>query len=672
MAIFLHKYDFHPFPKIRAERRQILYLSRMNIVRIILIAGAVLWSTLSKASDTLVWNETRTFAVMGLENHVAWAPESAQISPGNVTTAPENAFKYTKSPFVFSNAYGPVWLKWTICNESDRIRRLFVEPLSAYIYRADIQVLSEHNGVFQLQRDSAVMEPQFKQMISRSRHFKLHVEVEPQTCATVFLRLQPHTIPLYFDLQIWDEDKRKVFEQREYIILGSFLGFNLIFIFILALALINTKLRYQWNFLLFTFFGILFIAIDTGAALQFIWPHAPDNQYRWILLTVNLYLVFGMLYIRGHFYTRENFKTIDVIFKAITAAAVALSPFSLALAAQPSAFAFWILRLHCGLYILCAFCIIVVTSYIFYRTRKAEYVWFMGGFTLHGLSMVATNLQYLGIGIPDTVNTLLVQAGYPPFSFHIRAGFLIGVVVEIAVIFFISINRYKTAQEEKERALRELAAQKEDNFNALVISIENERRRIAQDLHDQFGVMLSAIQMQLAVLSEKTDDEATQKQLSKIVADVSEANRDLRNISHKLMPGSLSKSGLKAAVEELISRIQAGNPGLVIYFYTNVDAGRFNEKARLHLFRIIQEGLNNMVRHAGATEASVQLLQHNGEVLLTLEDNGQGFDQLEKRSGIGLSNMKRRTLILNGKLNIDSTPGRGTTVSVAVPKAELF
>lgn len=644
----------------------------MDGFRVILIIGAMLWGSSGKASDTLLWNEARTFAVMGQGTLVAWAPESAQLSPGNVAMALESAFQPTRSPFVFSNVYGPVWLKWTICNVSDSVRRLLVEPLSAYIYRADIQVLHSINGVVEIQRDSAALEPHFKKNISRSRHFKLRVQIDPNACATVFLRLQPRTIPLYFDLQVWDEDKRKVFEQREYIILGSFLGFNLIFIFILALALINTKLRYQWNFLLFTFFGILFIAIDTGAALQFIWPHAPDNQYRWILLTVNLYLVFGMFYIRGHFYTREKFKTIDILFKAITGAALALSPFSLALAAQPGNFAFWILRLHCGLYILCAFCIIVVTTYIFYRTRKAEYIWFMGGFTLHGLSMVATNLQYLGIGIPDTVNTLLVEAGYPPFSFHIRGGFLLGVVVEIAVIFFISINRYKTAQEEKERALRELATQKEENFNALVISIENERRRIAQDLHDQFGVMLSAIQMQLTVLSEKSDKEADKKQLLKIVADVNEANRDLRNISHKLMPGSLSKSGLKVAVEELISRIQAGNPGLNIYFYTNVDVGRFSEKARLHLFRIIQEGLHNIVRHAGAGEASVQLLQHNGEVLLTIEDNGKGFDKAEKRTGIGLSNIRRRTLILNGKLNIDSTLGRGTTVSVSVPKEELF
>ncbi len=90
------------------------------------------------------------------------------------------------------------------------------------------------------------------------------------------------------------------------------------------------------------------------------------------------------------------------------------------------------------------------------------------------------------------------------------------------------------------------------------------------------------------------------------------------------------------------------------------------------MFRIIQEGLHNIVRHAGASEASVQLLQHNGEVLLTIEDNGKGFDKTEKRTGIGLSNIKRRTLILSGKLNIDSTPGRGTTVSVSMPKEELF
>jgi len=134
----------------------------MDGFRVILIIGAMLWGSSGKASDTLLWNEARTFAVMGQGTLVAWAPESAQLSPGNVAMAPESAFQPTRSPFVFSNVYGPVWLKWTISNVSDSVRRLLVEPLSAYIYRADIQVLHSINGVVEIQRDSAALEPHFK------------------------------------------------------------------------------------------------------------------------------------------------------------------------------------------------------------------------------------------------------------------------------------------------------------------------------------------------------------------------------------------------------------------------------------------------------------------------------------------------------------------------------
>jgi two-component system, NarL family, sensor kinase len=148
---------------------------------------------------------------------------------------------------------------------------------------------------------------------------------------------------------------------------------------------------------------------------------------------------------------------------------------------------------------------------------------------------------------------------------------------------------------------------------------------------------------------------------------VDDAISELRNISHNLMPATLSKLGLVAALQnhfEKIRNLADLQINLVVHGFTE----RIVEEKEMILYRIILELVNNVVKHADATVLTVQLIKYPGEIMLTVEDNGSGFSENALyKSGIGLSNIRSRIAYLEGNIRIDTNEDAGTTVIVDVP-----
>ncbi len=148
---------------------------------------------------------------------------------------------------------------------------------------------------------------------------------------------------------------------------------------------------------------------------------------------------------------------------------------------------------------------------------------------------------------------------------------------------------------------------------------------------------------------------------ARVVNLIEEAAREVRNISHSLDPEILLQEGLEYALRAFLAKIS--HPGLSINLYTVGELPQLEPGQELLLYRIIQEAMNNVIRHAGATEALVQLGYDNGILTLTVEDNGKGFDPAATPGkGIGLGNMVTRINLLKGHYEISSRPGEGTSI----------
>jgi signal transduction histidine kinase len=237
----------------------------------------------------------------------------------------------------------------------------------------------------------------------------------------------------------------------------------------------------------------------------------------------------------------------------------------------------------------------------------------------------------------------------------------------ITLIFLY--NRYQLRQKNKYQ--KELNRQQNELFNAIAAAQDQERKRIAQDIHDSLGSILSAAKLKLSALKESQSslsNEQTENYLTTLQL-LDEAAAELRSISHNIMPATLSKLGLIAALKNLSNTISS-HSGLQINFTSHDFAERIPEQTEMSIYRIVLELINNIVKHAQANKVTIQLIKYPDYINLSVEDNGRGFDYknalLEKR-GIGLGNILSRVDYLKGKMNVDSVPGRGTTVILDVP-----
>ena len=193
---------------------------------------------------------------------------------------------------------------------------------------------------------------------------------------------------------------------------------------------------------------------------------------------------------------------------------------------------------------------------------------------------------------------------------------------------------------------------------------EKERSRIAKDLHDGIGQRLSALKMSLATYQKKQSNTGDEAHLAEIVEGFHRSANEVREISHKMMPRTLLEYGLIKATEELLSSC---------FKYTDIDPvfehldfdERLEEKLEIVVFRIIQELVTNILKHAEASTVKIQLIRLKHKINLVVEDNGKG--RTGRSDGHGLLNINTRVEMLQGVVNYESAAQQGFTAMITIP-----
>jgi len=238
---------------------------------------------------------------------------------------------------------------------------------------------------------------------------------------------------------------------------------------------------------------------------------------------------------------------------------------------------------------------------------------------------------------------------------------------EFSCGFARDITERRRAEEERQRSFDQLRA-----LAARLQSIrEEERKRVARDIHDQLGQALTAIKIDLSSLVRElpAGEKQPAKRTASILQLVDESIQSVRRISTELRPGILDDLGLVAAIEwageEFESR--TGTPCRLDLPPENIEVDAERATA---IFRIFQETLTNVARHADASQVDVRMACEGGDLTLEVYDNGKGIngDQLSNRASFGILGMRERAMLLGGELTISSPPGKGTTVRVRIPE----
>ena len=203
---------------------------------------------------------------------------------------------------------------------------------------------------------------------------------------------------------------------------------------------------------------------------------------------------------------------------------------------------------------------------------------------------------------------------------------------------------------------------------SLVDAREEERLRIARGMHDELGQLLTALQLELAALAQAVSGPGPEQRIAAMRSLIDETMGAVRRISDDLRPLILDDLGLNAAVESL-ARSSAGRMGIEVTVRHDEADPPIGPGVATALFRIVQEALTNVARHAHATDVSISLRVEGREVVLRVEDNGVGLpaDVLDHARSWGLQGLQERVSLCGGSLVLDNAPGSGARITVRLP-----
>ena len=260
----------------------------------------------------------------------------------------------------------------------------------------------------------------------------------------------------------------------------------------------------------------------------------------------------------------------------------------------------------------------------------------------------------------DSVMLNRVLDAYEPAANRIATTVSVGFVQE----------RERTIRRQQE-AIRELTArrQAEQALRALNQRLEEEARRIAHALHDEVGQLMVSVYLALDTLLAQLQPDARER-LTEIRALLEQVEAQLRQLSHELRPTILDDLGLKPAIEFLADGISKRTGRSVVV--TASIGERLPGPVETAMYRIVQEALTNVIKHAQARQAVVHLVRRADVLVCSISDNGRGFDARGRSArmhsqGLGLIGMRERAASLGGTFSIDSSPGKGTTLKIAIP-----
>jgi two-component system NarL family sensor kinase len=255
--------------------------------------------------------------------------------------------------------------------------------------------------------------------------------------------------------------------------------------------------------------------------------------------------------------------------------------------------------------------------------------------------------------------------------------FFIGIaILSIATILLLLLNvkRRNTinAQHEAIQSQRINDLEKEKQLiamDALIKGEENERSRMAKDLHDGLGSLLSGVKLSLSSMKGNVlISEEHARIFSSSLNQLDNAMNEMRRVAHNMMPESLIKFGLTQAIQNICDVLNESGK-IIVRFETHHISERLSSDQEITLYRITQELVNNALKHAEAKNIFIQMSKHENNVTLEIEDDGRGFEvtNIETSNGSGYANLKHRVNYLRGTMNLQSNPGKGTSVIIEFP-----
>lgn len=557
----------------------------------------------------------------------------------------QKKFERLENTGVIFLGYDPhyYWYRFSLCNKGNTEASLVLLLGGLGIRKAVLW--KKKNGQWNAAGITGYQYP-MSERAYRYVHPSFPLQMEPASVDTFLVQIDESHSYKSISFILVNAATMKILEHKFYFLMGIITGLLLLFsLFNLYLFFALKEKLHLW-YALYIFMMLLFVIKDEGIDPEFLGLDSFAGYRMTSMLAVASLAIGFLLQMVQSLLT--NIRKVTVLFKSIL-------------------YLKWFLFLMAGIQFIVFYIqpSNAIELIVFHTTKEAGLAAipliivaciysFRMGFK-PALYLLAGQLLFLAGAVLRSLFIGMDQHVFPPSVFEV------GLIVEIIFISFGLMLRYNQYKKEKERLSIELQEQKIRSTDAILNAQEQEQKRIAADLHDELGGNLAAIKMTMQSFHLPPEQEVAVNRL------IDTASDNARHIAHDLMPPEFETTSLVVLLEKFYQRINTERK-ISFQFYASGYNHQFSKQEDLLIYRIIMELTNNIVKHSGATEATIQLVYHEKLLTLMAEDNGKGFEQ-RAEPGMGLKNIYSRVGFLNGTINIDSGKG-GTTTMIQIPFKE--
>jgi len=490
--------------------------------------------------------------------------------------------------------------------------------------------------------------------------FPLKSSLENETL--YLLRIDKHHESLQLHVELFSKDNYYETVSQDQMISGAFLGIVLlVMLFCLSQFLMIRDPLFLY-FLCFVLCTFLWLTADKGYGFQFLWSDYPAFASRARPISSILLGMSALIFLKSFLQIGKGNRFNGILKTWILIGFIPLIIFMIPV--QYNQFpnfsmAIIIVQTIWSLLLIGIRVFIIIVESI-QGNRNA---WFYL-LSVFALTIFATT-------------ELLIHSGSAQVysNYFSRFGIQTGFAFQIIILTFGLAYRYNLYREERMKLLVRINDEQQEHSERLREVQESERQKIAEQLHDDVGAMLSVATLHISSVKEQKDNNHLQIQEKlNIASDVlHQISSTVRNLSHILMPFNFEKHGFISSIKSLVTTIDiAGKIQVeqVIIGFEEIEI--YNKTALLDIYRIIQELLNNILKHSEGKNAYLELIEHEDVVLLLIEDNGKGMrnSEAEKR-GKGLNNLFTKVAYFNGIIEIQNKIEGGTMVTIELPKNKL-
>lgn len=567
------------------------------------------------------------------------------VTPDSANYSPETAFTHIqehpeKITDGFFNA-GFTQYRWWVLTNLAPTEKSWLQIANPHIN--DIRIYEEENGKWKQSYVLGDYYPYTKRIFDDPDYW---IPIEPKQ-QRILMRVDKKGESLNIPLRLIQERALAPYLANRNFFHGMFLGWIVLLLMLNFFLWVSLKDPIHFFYILYVSCSVLWIVSQWGIGFRYFWPEWTDFTAKARPFFSNISYIF-LLELTARFFTIQNTKPLYRTAIRIVQLLMVTSSFGLLVTdyANSSTIMRYVFLTSMNIIWIGALVLIILFIWKSYAKQKTLALFFLAALGFFAVYILLLLLSQYNLG----GNWMFFANMY---------GSPVGFLGESTILSFGLSQRYNLYKKEKDQAMQALEKEKREVADKMIQTQEEERNRLARELHDGLGGLLGSIR--IGADHRLKSDPQTQHWIGE---QLDMAVTDLRNIAHDLMPVQLQEQGLDRILEKTVARWNSGE-GYKIR-YTSQLKNRYPLRTEAALYRIVLELLHNIKKHAEASEVTIEIWEDEkmNKLTLLVEDNGKGFDR-GKEEGIGWKSIRQRVQYMNGKINLDSSH-LGSTVIIDV------